>query len=429
MNTVINIEHIWKEYILGVMNHGMLYKDMQSWFYRLFGKADPNSILGYEELQGHFLALRDISLQIESGERIGIIGKNGAGKSTLLKILSRVTAPTRGVIKMRGIVASLLEVGTGFHPELTGRENIYLNGAILGLTKKEITQRIDEIIDFSGIEKFIDTPVKRYSSGMYVRLAFAVAAHLDPDILIVDEVLAVGDMDFQRKSLGRMDDISKTGKTVIFVRHNIDSILKLCDRVIILEKGVKTFDGDTGTGIKKYIKDLTFRGENEYREILELCDVMINGFDMFTINSYRIINQKGDVSGHVIYTGSRYDVQIDLEMIKPDREIRLGYGIYDLDNNLLFNTSSADYRMVQFEQIQSGKYTISIELPVDMLFEGEYYVELLALVEKRGWILSSGNSTRMRFKVLFSGADESIPVDRFGGYHSTIKRKLDWHVH
>ena len=203
--TVIKIENLYKEYKLGVISHGTLYRDMQSWWARYRGKEDPNSLISTHHNQvaekGSFLAINNISLEVMKGEILGIIGKNGAGKSTILKILSKITSPTSGEIKIKGRIGSLLEVGTGFHPELTGRENIYLNGAILGMNKNEIKLKIDEIIDFAGIEKHIDTPVKRYSSGMHVRLAFSVAAHLDPEILIVDEVLAVGDADFQKSVL------------------------------------------------------------------------------------------------------------------------------------------------------------------------------------------------------------------------------------
>jgi len=237
----VRVEHLSKMYRLGVINSGTLRKDIQTWLALKLGKEDPNSKIGENKYAGdkdHFWALKDISFDIKKGDRVGIIGKNGAGKSTLLKILSRITAPTEGVVKIRGKIASLLEVGTGFHAELTGRENIYLNGAILGMKKRQVAKKMDSIIDFSGIEHHIDTPVKRYSSGMYVRLAFAVAAHLDSDILIADEVLAVGDADFQKKALGKMQDLSTgEGRTVFFVSHNMGMVKRLCNSGIILEKG------------------------------------------------------------------------------------------------------------------------------------------------------------------------------------------------
>mgnify|MGYP001159502950 CR=1 FL=1 len=231
MNNVIKIENLYKEYRLGVIGHGTLYRDLQSFWANIRGRDDPNSIIGNENIginhKRNILALKNINLEVQKGEVLGIIGQNGAGKSTLLKILSRITSPTKGIIKIKGNVASLLEVGTGFHTELTGRENIYLNGAINGMNKKEIDKKLDEIVDFAGVEKFLDTPVKRYSSGMIVRLGFAVSAYIEPDILIVDEVLAVGDASFQKKAINKMKDVSSNhGRTVLFVSHNMNSIRK-----------------------------------------------------------------------------------------------------------------------------------------------------------------------------------------------------------
>ena len=246
--TLIEIEHLSKKYTLGIINNGTLFRDIQSWWALKHGKEDPHSVIGVDKSlrnSTEFWALKDLSLEIKQGDRVGIIGKNGAGKSTLLKVLSRITTPTRGRVKIRGKISSLLEVGTGFHGELTGRENIYLNGAILGMKKREIDCKLDEIIDFSGIEDHIDTPVKRYSSGMYVRLAFAVAAHLESDILIADEVLAVGDVDFQKKALGKMSDLSTSqGRTVLFVSHNMAAVKRLCNKGIILEKGRLKFESE-----------------------------------------------------------------------------------------------------------------------------------------------------------------------------------------
>lgn len=243
-NVVIRVEDVSKQYRLGQISTGSLAHDVNRWWHNLRGKQDPYLKIGEENdrtVAGnseYVWALKDISFDVKQGEVLGIIGRNGAGKSTLLKILSRTTLPTTGTVKAKGRIASLLEVGTGFHPELTGRENIFLNGAILGMTKREITSKFDEIVDFSGVEKYIDTPVKRYSSGMYVRLAFAVAAYLDPDILIVDEVLAVGDAEFQKKAIGRMKDISKgEGRTVLFVSHNMVSLKALCTSGILLKNG------------------------------------------------------------------------------------------------------------------------------------------------------------------------------------------------
>lgn len=257
---ILEITNISKQYRLGYVGTGSLRDDFLRWWYTMRGKEDPFLKLGEENNRSmvgtteYVWALRDISIQVQQGEILGIIGANGAGKSTLLKILSRVTGPTTGKISARGRIASLLEVGTGFHGELTGRENIYLNGAILGMTKQEITAKLDEIIAFSSCERYIDTPVKRYSSGMYVRLAFAVAAHLEPEILIVDEVLAVGDAEFQRKAIGKMKDVSSgEGRTVLFVSHNMAAVKSICNRCIVLQHGKIAFEGDTNTAVQKYL--------------------------------------------------------------------------------------------------------------------------------------------------------------------------------
>lgn len=256
---VIKIENLSKKYRLGYISAGTLRDDLQQLFSKIMKKDNPLMKIGAENTLNeseyeYIYALEDISLEVNSGEVLGIIGKNGAGKSTFLKILSKVTGPTTGTIKIKGKIASLLEVGTGFHPELTGRENVFLNGAILGMNKMEIKSKLEEIVDFAGVRKYIDTPVKRYSSGMHVRLAFAVAAHLEPDILIVDEVLAVGDAEFQRKAIGKMKDVSHNyGRTVLFVSHNMGAVSQLCSRAILLEDGKVSFSGDVNSTIDKYL--------------------------------------------------------------------------------------------------------------------------------------------------------------------------------
>ncbi len=258
--TAIQIENLAKQYRLGTVGAGTLRGDFQRWMHRIKGKEDPFLKIGQENLLnrmsgGYVWALKDINLEVEQGEVLGIIGKNGAGKSTLLKILSRVTGPTLGSVNVNGRIASLLEVGTGFHQELTGRENIYLNGALLGMKKDEIRKKLDEIVEFAGVTNYIDTPVKRYSSGMHVRLAFAVAAHLDPEILIVDEVLSVGDAEFQKKAIGKMQESSsKQDRTVLFVSHNMSSVESLCNRTILIKNGAIIQDGDTRKVISGYLK-------------------------------------------------------------------------------------------------------------------------------------------------------------------------------
>jgi lipopolysaccharide transport system ATP-binding protein len=260
MSIILKAENISKQYRLGTIGTGTLSHDLTRWFSSLRGKEDPFLKVGainnrnLKATEDYVWALKDVNFEVKTGEVLGIIGKNGAGKSTLLKILSRVTSPTLGRIKTRGRIASLLEVGTGFHGELSGRENIFMNGAILGMTKNEIKSKLDEIIDFSGCEMYIDTPVKRYSSGMTVRLGFAVAAHLEPEILVIDEVLAVGDAEFQKKAIGKMQDLSiGQGRTVLFVSHNMGSVQSLCSRAILLENGSLTYNGSTEETISKYL--------------------------------------------------------------------------------------------------------------------------------------------------------------------------------
>ncbi len=259
MNPLIKVENLSKQYRLGLIGSGTMKDDFTKWWSNIRGKENPLLKLGETNDRttignsDYVWSLKDINFNVNQGDVLGIIGRNGAGKSTLLKILSRITAPTTGTVKIKGRVASLLEVGTGFHPELTGRENIYLNGAILGMKKHEITKKLDEIIEFSSVERYIDTPVKRYSSGMYVRLAFAVAAHLEPEILIIDEVLAVGDSEFQNKCLGKIKDISGEGRTVLFVSHNMGSVQNLCNRGILLNNGEVLFDGSSSEAIDAYV--------------------------------------------------------------------------------------------------------------------------------------------------------------------------------
>ena len=277
MEPIIEICDVKKEYRLGAIGGTTLNAELQSFLARLRGKEDPNKKIGTREGKAgeRFLALDGVSFSVAPGEAVGIIGHNGAGKSTLLKLISRVTAPSEGEIRLRGRVASMLEVGTGFHPELTGRENVYLNGAILGMTKREIDAKFDEIVDFAEMRQFIDTPVKRYSSGMYVKLAFSVAAHLDSEIMIMDEVLAVGDAKFQNKCLGKMSDEAGTGqRAILYVSHNMATIQRLCTRVIVLDHGKVVYDGDTPGGIAKYLSvnraDVT-RSQLEILERNKLC--------------------------------------------------------------------------------------------------------------------------------------------------------------
>lgn len=286
----IEFDHVGKQYRLGLVSTGTIANDLNRWWtMNILRKEDPYLKIGETNDRSHkgnsdyVWALKDINFSIEEGDVVGIIGKNGAGKSTMLKLLSRVTAPTVGHIRAAGRIASLLEVGTGFHPEMTGRENIYLNGAIMGMTKAEISRKLDEIVDFSGCERYIDTPVKRYSSGMTVRLGFAIAAHLEPEILVVDEVLAVGDAEFQKKAIGKMQDVSKTGgRTVLFVSHNMDSMLKLCKRGFLLENGQLVYEGTIESTVARYLEksNSSFHfSQKESKSPVFINDVYFRGND------------------------------------------------------------------------------------------------------------------------------------------------------
>ena len=281
MKTVIKIENLYKEYRLGSIGYATLREDLQRILAEVQGKPDPNSIIGKNndyKNKDRLLALNNINLKINEGERLAIIGSNGAGKSTLLKLISRISAPTKGIIKVKGKISSLIAVGTGFHSELTGRENIYLNGSILGLRKYEIEERLSKIIDFSGVNKFLDTPVKRYSSGMIIRLGFSIAAHLEPDILITDEVLAVADLNFREKSINKLMQISNSGKTIIFVSHNLNSVRKLCKTAILLDKGRLLLKENVDNVISEYIslnkKAVSFSNKNKKKIRIEPIKVI-----------------------------------------------------------------------------------------------------------------------------------------------------------
>ncbi|AUS04141.1 polysaccharide ABC transporter ATP-binding protein [Pseudotamlana carrageenivorans] len=289
---ILKADKISKQYKLGLVGTGSINDDLKRWWYKIRGKENPFLKIGESNDRStkgssdYVWALQDINFEVERGEVVGIIGKNGAGKSTLLKILSKVTSPTTGEIKTKGRIASLLEVGTGFHGEMTGRENIYLNGAILGMTKKEIASKIDEIIEFSGCERYIDTPVKRYSSGMTVRLAFAVAAFLEPEILVIDEVLAVGDAEFQKKAIGKMQDIAEgEGRTVLFVSHNMAAVKQLCTRGIVLEHGKTVFEGETNKAIDFYLNDSDDKSNNFFSTKVDTESAYIKSVKVLTSKS------------------------------------------------------------------------------------------------------------------------------------------------
>lgn len=393
MSTVISIENIWKEYRLGVIGHGTLTKDLQSWWARVRGKEDPNRRLDElmklqdSQVEGdHFWALRNIYLDVKDGELLGIIGRNGAGKSTLLKILSRVTAPTLGNIKVKGRIASLLEVGTGFHPELTGRENIFLNGAILGMSKQEVANKLDEIIDFSGVEKYVDTPVKRYSSGMYVRLAFAVAAHLEPEILIVDEVLAVGDAEFQEKCIGKMSDVSRSGRTVLFVSHNMASIKELCNRAVLVEKGRLTKEGMPDEIVRSYL------GKGKGKQLLYQA-----GKEKGHPYVRRAELWQEDTEGAIF--DMHRPIVIDFTVEPRGRE-NLVVGLYILNEEGLCIHNSSDEFSGSFAQgIFSFRRCV---IPPNALARGKYTVDF-ALAERNVEVFDQ-RAGALSFQVEFTGA-------------------------
>ncbi|HEY9611276.1 MAG TPA: ABC transporter ATP-binding protein, partial [Allocoleopsis sp.] len=321
-----------------------------------------------------FWALKDVSFEIKQGDRVGIIGRNGAGKSTLLKILSRITEPTKGRISIRGRVASLLEVGTGFHQELTGRENIYLNGAILGMSKVEINRKFDEIVAFAEVDKFLDTPVKRYSSGMYVRLAFAVAAHLEPEILIVDEVLAVGDIQFQKKCLGKMEDVGKEGRTVLFVSHNMPTVTQLCTKGIYLRAGKIDQIGDTNSIVSKYLTENIDRSGQ-----IQLInnDSELKNFKKVFFKRVTITDPDGLISSEL---DARYPFYIilDYEVTHPVQNVELTVRIETDEGRTIFMTHQSDCSPTSSSIRQAGEYQVSIQIPGMFLMPGSYMISVQA---------------------------------------------------
>jgi lipopolysaccharide transport system ATP-binding protein len=371
-NIAISVENLSKSYRLGQIGTGTFSNDLKLWWAKLRGKPNPLLRIGeqdYGNRDGEELwALRDVSFTVQQGEALGIIGRNGAGKSTLLKILSRVTAPTSGKIKVKGRVASLLEVGTGFHPELTGRENIYLNGAILGMSKDEVTRKFDEIVDFAEIEKFITTPVKRYSSGMYVRLAFAVAAHLDPEILVVDEVLAVGDAEFQKKCLGKMGEVAKDGRTVLFVSHNMGAIAQFCRKTLLIHRGELVQIGETSAVVQEYMTsghDVNMQIELEPNRKMESAYVLVRAL---------VIKSNGSSNGNVSVTEG-FSITLDILA----RRIVAGTDLTIRINNQVgvpIFSASVSQKINLSKAFKIGKNRFSLHIPSHFLSPGIYTVSL-----------------------------------------------------
>ncbi|WP_417857547.1 ABC transporter ATP-binding protein [Xanthomarina gelatinilytica] len=375
--TILKAENISKQYRLGLVGTGTLSHDLNRWWAGIRGKEDPYLKVGSvndrstKADSAYVWALKDINFEVQQGEVLGIIGKNGAGKSTLLKILSRVTIPTTGEIKTKGRIASLLEVGTGFHPELTGRENIYLNGAILGMSKAEIKSKEAEIIDFSGCERYVDTPVKRYSSGMRVRLAFAVAAFLEPDILVIDEVLAVGDAEFQKKAIGKMQDISKgEGRTVLFVSHSMAAVKSLCTRAIVLEHGKTVFEGGTDEAVDFYLNNENMQlgsGIADYKDVelgtgdLQLLQVSV------TDNMQRI--RTAFLQSEAIYVQIIFLAKTELKGMRINLSVKNSYGV------VAFVTSSHELTK---SGISKGEHTLKLIIPAYLLNKTQYTLTLNA---------------------------------------------------
>ena len=369
--TVIKVEGISKQYRLGTVSTGTIHHDLNRWWCKLRGKEDPYlTVIETNDRtkkgsSDYIWALKDVNFEVKQGEVLGIIGRNGAGKSTLLKILSRTTAPTSGKIKVRGRVASLLEVGTGFHPELTGRENVYLNGAILGMTRAEINKKFDEIVDFAGVERYIDTPVKRYSSGMYVRLAFAVAAHLEPDILIVDEVLAVGDAEFQKKALGKMKDVSFTyGRTVLLVSHNMLAIKNLCSKVLYFQNGKINEFGDPEKILNNYNSNIQGNSNSKFWHHDDLP-----GNDIASLLSIEIINP---VRKYVNYIEDEIQIQCNILIKKDNSSVNISLAFFDTN----------DFYIVSAPCLERGPYNTGVlqttcKIPANFFNQGRFYVTVI----------------------------------------------------
>ena len=408
-DVVIQVDSLWKKYRLGVLGTGTLRHDFNRWLHRLAGRPDPYAIVGAPTKsedrrsksgdrtakiedrrakieppspaagaapspssslrEDEMWALRDVSFEVKQGEILGIIGRNGAGKSTLLKILSRVTAPTSGEVRVKGRIASLLEVGTGFHPELTGRENIYLNGAILGMTRAEVRSKLDEIVAFSEVEKYIDTPVKRYSSGMYVRLAFTVAAHLEPEILIVDEVLAVGDASFQKKCIGKMGEVAKGGRTVLFVSHNLSVIASLCSRALLLEGGSERAEGQTGEVLSKYIQSAaTSHGEAKWDHSQPQAN---NGRLRLAAARTRC---DGAVTGDV-QIDKPTTLEFDFEVLGAGLNVSTSIHLFDKQGTWVLCGGTPSKALLP------GRYQHSYLFPADFLNDGAYTISIILITD------------------------------------------------
>jgi lipopolysaccharide transport system ATP-binding protein len=405
-NTVIKVENLSKQYRLGQIGTGSLVHDINRWWHRVRGNEDPYLKIGEvndRTSKGdseYVWSLRDINFEIKQGDAVGIIGRNGAGKSTLLKILSRTTAPTIGNIKIKGRVASLLEVGTGFHPELSGRENIFLNGAILGMTKAEIKKKFDEIVDFAGVERYIDTPVKRYSSGMYVRLAFGVAAHLEPEILIVDEVLAVGDAEFQKKALGKMQDVSQgEGRTVLFVSHNMAAVRQLCTSGLMMKNGTVEYAGDIAQTIDRYLNSASFNS-------LQAFKAVENANKNTQILSVKITDENGGECQTFGHDDAIY-LELTINNIHQKKGLRCCIGVFDMLETLV--------TVDKHDMAETGKgLTYRVRLPENYFLPNTY--KLSVALDIPGLELVDMLPEFLSFTIEDVGADANKHGDRNNGF-------------
>ena len=420
--TILKVENLGKQYRLGLVGTGTLSHDLNRWFSKVRGKEDPYLTIGESNVRSekgesdYVWAIKNISFDVKKGEVLGIIGKNGAGKSTLLKILSRVTGPTVGEIKTRGRIASLLEVGTGFHPEMTGRENIYLNGAILGMTKAEIKSKIDEIIDFSGCLRYIDTPVKRYSSGMKVRLAFAVAAHLEPDILVVDEVLAVGDAEFQKKAIGKMQDISNTsGRTVLFVSHNMAAVKNLCNRCVVLENGLSVFDGNTEEAIDFYLNETNTGGIENFGEIIFESDTV--GNHQVSLSHVRAIDNN-DRTRSTYFSDEDINVEIKVVVKTDVKNFRFALILETLSGEKVFVSAT---NSIEKDELTEGRYKFKVTIPKDLLNNIDYNIFVSGAIP--------GENYFFKPKKCFSIKIEDSKSKGYNfkeKWHGTVHPRLNW---
>jgi lipopolysaccharide transport system ATP-binding protein len=405
MTAAIEVLGVGKEYLRGVHHsHTRLLSQLISqWGSTLLGrKGEPAGAADVEP----FWALRDVSLTVDPGEVVGIVGRNGSGKSTLLKIIAQITAPTTGEVRLRGRTGTLLEVGTGFHPELSGRENVFLNGAILGMNRAEIARKFDEIVDFSGVEAFIDTPVKRYSSGMQTRLAFSVAAHLDPEILIVDEVLAVGDAEFQKKCLGKMNEVSRSGRTVLFVSHNMNAVDQLCDRVIWLDRGRVVEDSiDTYSVTSKYI--FGDRNRALVGEIVASGDVQLDN-EFFSFESLRVKDSAGRTIVGSISASEEVFVEVTLQIKKLNHALSFGYSIFDEAGATVYWTMTTDTNDQFVHDIRPGRLELSTRIPPRFLNQGLYRLDFMSGLHYSHWFAEPGATNLAIFLRIEGGMSDSV---------------------